>query len=120
MALCILAAAKTTVIAASAFTLSWIHSAQKSEWSEDWSITDAGLELTQARIKGSGAGMEPPDDARLVDGWWVYKPELPPRPSILLASSGATQGGWQLCAAGGCREIGKDADEPVLLSACDE
>jgi hypothetical protein len=33
-----------------------------------------GLELVQARVKGSGAGMEPPPEARLVDGWFQWQP----------------------------------------------
>ena len=28
----------------------------------------------QARVKGSGAGMEPPPEARLVDGWFQWQP----------------------------------------------
>ncbi len=117
-ALCVLAGAKTLTILASAFTLSWTHSAQKTEWIEDWRVTPAGLHLVEARIKGSGAGMEPPADARLVDGWWVYRPAVKPQQSVVLAASGATASGWELCAAGQCHELGADAAEPVTLSVC--
>ena len=34
MSLCILAGGKVTALALSAFTLSWTHSVQKSEWRE--------------------------------------------------------------------------------------
>ncbi|MEZ5450817.1 MAG: DUF1850 domain-containing protein [Thiolinea sp.] len=37
-------------------------------------MTEQGLQLLQARVKGSGAGMEPGDDAVLKDGWWVWQP----------------------------------------------
>ncbi len=53
-----------------AFTLVWTHSIEKVDWQEDSRVTPAGLELVQARVKGSGAGMEPPPEARLVDGWF--------------------------------------------------
>ena len=117
--LCILAAGKTTAIAAAAFTLSWTHSVEKTRWEEDWRITPAGLEIVAARVKGSGAGMEPPADAVLVGGWWVYAPKLPATPEIVLAASGATRGGWSLC-AGECLELGAAAGGPVRLEPCGE
>ena len=119
MTLCILAAGKTTAIAATAFTLSWTHSVQKTEWRESWELTPAGLHLVEARVRGSGAGMEPPTDAKLTDGWWIYRPNLKPQPTLVLAASGATSGGWTLCAGSDCREVGKSASEPVVLSACE-
>ncbi len=118
-ALCILVAGKTTVIAASVFSLSWTHSVQKSEWHEDWQVTPAGFVLTQARIKGSGAGMEPPEGSKLVDGWWVYKPKLPAQKTVTLASSGLTGGGWRLCASGRCLDLGETAGAPIELGRCE-
>jgi hypothetical protein len=47
-------------LALAAFTLVWTHSIEKVDWQEDWHVTPDGLELVQARVKGSGAGMEPP------------------------------------------------------------
>ena len=44
MSLCILAAGKVTVLAVSAFTLSWTHSVEKVRWEEDWLVTPAGLD----------------------------------------------------------------------------
>jgi hypothetical protein len=120
MSLCILAAGKMTVLAMTAFTLSWTHSVQKTRWEEEWSITPAGLEIVQARVKGSGAGMEPPEDAVLKDGWWVYAPKLPPRPELVLAASGATGEGWSLCADGQCTIIGAAAGAPVTIKPCDD
>ena len=119
MSLCILAAGKITALAVTAFTLSWTHSVEKTRWEEDWKITPAGLEIVEARVKGSGAGMEPPEGAVLENGWWVYTPTLPPRPAVALAASGATEGGWQLCAAQACIEFGALAGDAVKLSACD-
>ena len=117
-ALCIVAAGKTTAVAASLFTLSWTHSVEKTEWQEDWRVTPAGLEIAEARVKGSGAGMEPPEDAVLADGWWVYAPALPPRAEITLAASGATGSGWRVCFGKECLVLGAEAGEPVTLRAC--
>jgi hypothetical protein len=120
VSLCILAAGKTITIAATVFTLSWTHSVEKTRWKEYWRITPAGFEMVEARIKGSGAGMEPPPEARIEDGWWAYVPKIPPRPEIVLAASGATGAGWSLCAAGRCIELGAAAGEPVRLKPCGE
>lgn len=119
MSLCILAAGKVTVLAVSAFTLSWSHSIEKTRWEEDWRVTPAGLRIVAARVKGSGAGMEPPEGAVLKDGWWSYRPRLGARPAVRLAASGATGGGWTLCAGQSCMDLGADAGGAVELSACD-
>jgi hypothetical protein len=118
MSLCILAAGKMTVLAVSAFTLSWTHSVEKTRWEEDWRVVPAGLEIVEARVRGSGAGMEPPDRAVRKDGWWTYRPEIGVRPVVKLAASGATGGGWTLCTDKTCLELGAEAGSGVELSAC--
>lgn len=125
MSLCILAAGKLTTLAALSFSLSWTHSVEKVEWREQWlvlpagQVTPAGLVLLEAAVKGSGAGMEPGEGARLRDGWWVWKPTLPARPELVLAASGATVSPWTLCAQGECREIGAVSGAPVVVRPCD-
>jgi hypothetical protein len=118
MSLCVLAAGKTTVLAVSAFTLSWTHSVEKTRWEEYWRVTPAGLEILEARVKGSGAGMDPPEGSVLKDGWWTYKPRIGLRPTVNLAASGATGGGWMLCADQTCLGLGAEAGEPIELSVC--
>jgi hypothetical protein len=118
MSLCIAAAGKTVALAVAAFTLSWTHSVERTRWEEDWRITPNGLEIVEARVEGSGAGMEPGEGAVLDDGWWVFAPELPPQREIVLAASGATGAGWKLCAARTCRDIGAMPGEPVTLAPC--
>jgi hypothetical protein len=108
----------TLCLAAGLFTLSWTHSVERIEWRERWAVTDAGLILQEARVKGSGAGMEPGEDARREDGWWVWQPQMPPLPQLMLAASGATTSGWTLCDAGGCRELGRQSGEPIVLRPC--
>lgn len=118
--LCVAAAGKVATIAAAAFTLSWTHSVQKTRWEEHWRLSPAGLEIVEARVQGSGAGMDPPEGSVLEDGWWIYRPNLPPQARLVLAASGATGGGWELCAAGKCMEIGASAGEPVEIAACED
>jgi len=116
--LCILGAGKIVSLGVAAFTLSWTHSVERTRWEEDWTVGPAGLQIVEARVEGSGAGMEPPAEAQLEDGWWVYRPSLPPRPEIVLAASGATGQGWQVCGGGTCVEVGGKAGPPVRLRAC--
>jgi len=118
MSLCLLASGKLTVMAVTAFSLSWTHSVEKVRWQEDWRVTPAGLVLVEARVKGSAAGMEPPEDAVLKDGWWAYRPHVGPQARVLLARSGATGDGWKLCSAEGCTVLGTEAGEAMELSAC--
>lgn len=118
MSICILAAGKTTVLAATVFTLSWTHSVEKTRWEEHWKATPAGLQVVEARIKGSGAGMDPPEGSVLKDGWWVYAPKVKPLKRLVLAASGATGGGWSLCTPLGCTSIGERRGDPTVVTVC--
>ena len=77
MSLCLAFAGVVKALSVAAFTLVWTHSIEKVEWQEDWRITARGLELVEARVKGSGAGMEPPPEARLMKGWFRWRPNRP-------------------------------------------
>lgn len=118
MSVCILAGAKAMSFAVSLFSLAWTHSVQKTEWQEDWAVTPAGLHMTKARVKGSGAGMEPGDGAVLKDGWWEWSPKNPPVGELRLAASGKTGGGWRFCHDGECVELGAEAGNDVLIRPC--
>ncbi|MFN6961532.1 MAG: DUF1850 domain-containing protein, partial [Rhodocyclaceae bacterium] len=65
-----------------AVTLSWTHSIEKILWEEDWRREGDRLRLVAARVRGTGAGMEPPAGAVLKDGVWHYAPALPPLPRV--------------------------------------
>ncbi len=102
-----LAALGGAVLAAlpgSSFTLAWTHSVARTEWREDWRAEDGRLVLAEARITGTGAGMEPPADARREGRWWVWVPDLAPQERILLAASAFTDD-HTLCAGGLCRPL---------------
>lgn len=115
MSLCVAAGGKVIALVASSFTLSWSHSVAHTEWWERWEVTEMGLRPVEARISGAGAGMEPPPDAVRMDDGWHYRPNLPPQREVFLAASGATGGGWRLCVADDCRELGAEQDAPLRL-----
>lgn len=118
MSLCIIAGGKVATLAAAFFTLSWTHSVEKVEWQESWQVLPSGLAIVEARVRGSGAGMEPPEGARFSDGWWIYRPSLGPLPELSLSASGASSGGWLLCASGECREFGVQEGPAIILRPC--
>lgn len=113
---CILVGA-LALAASNGFTLEWTHSVQRTAWVEHWRTADGALILDTAAVRGSGAGMEPGDGAVLRGGWWVW-PVGRTLPEVTLAASGATGGGWRLCADAGCVTIGAQAGAPVRISPC--
>jgi hypothetical protein len=104
LSLCLISVGVVKTLSVAAFTLAWTHSIEKVEWQEDWRVTAQGLELVRARVKGSGAGMEPPSEALLVDGWFQWKPARAAMPEVVLGNSGAA-GEWQICSDGKCRTL---------------
>lgn len=104
--LCLAAGALATVLATDAFTLSWTHSVEKVEWQEDYSVVDGALVLQEARIKGSGAGMEAAADAVWHEGWWRYQPAASSFDVLRLTHSRFTAD-YRLCWSGSCRSIGE-------------
>jgi hypothetical protein len=112
----------TAFISTASFTLSWEHTVERVLWEEDYRIEDGALMPAAARIKGSGAGMEPPAGAVLRDGAWHYRPDLPPLPELRLALSPV--GDYTLCWAGRCWPLSSlvavpDGAAVVLLRPCD-
>ncbi len=107
--LCLASGALSAYIATSAFTLAWTHSIEKQRWEEDWRVeagtadTPPVLHLLEGRIRGSGAGMEPPDDARLENGVWRYP--VGRRLAQLELAHSAYTAGYTLCVAAHCRPL---------------
>ncbi|MFC7398564.1 DUF1850 domain-containing protein [Chelatococcus sp. GCM10030263] len=108
MNLCLAAASLVVHLGTSSMTLAWTHSVQKTVWEEDWRATAKGLVLDEARVQGSGAGMDPPPDARFTRGVWAWTPHLPPLPEVVLRRSGATAD-WRVCTSAPIGEAGASA-----------
>ena len=114
---CLMAGALALALSGPDFSLHWTHSVEKTEWVETWEVQPHGLHLTQARVKGSGAGMEPGPGAVQQDGWWVWSPQIEV-PELHLAASGSTGAGWQLCDAATCQALGVNPGETITLAPC--
>jgi len=126
MELCLLAAGATVRLGTMALTLAWTHSIEKIRWEEDYRATPAGIVLTEDRVQGTGAGMEPPPGSRFDGHWWRYNPHVAPLPKVVLRRSGMTVGDWQVCIAGtpgpACKPMGDylpdPKADPVTLTTC--
>lgn len=99
--LCLAAATLAVALPLQNFTLAWTHSIEKIRWEEDYRIVGQRLELVEARIRGTGAGMEPPEGAVLKNGVWHYRPALPLLERLTLARSSYVAD-YQLCWEGVC------------------
>lgn len=102
--ICLAAGLIAATLPLSAFTLAWTHSIEKIRWEEDYRIVDKHLVLEEARIRGTGAGMEPPADAVFKGGVWHYRPKLPPLEKLSLSHSPYTAG-YEICSDGGCQPL---------------
>jgi len=93
------------------FTLAWNHSVEKIRWEEDYRVIESGLLLQGARVRGNGAGMEIPPDARLENGSWQYRPERPPLQPLSLGRT-PEAGEYDLCFADACHAMSEWVGAP--------
>ncbi|ARU90515.1 DUF1850 domain-containing protein [Pseudomonas sp. M30-35] len=106
------------------FTLAWKHTIEHIRWEEDYRVTAEGLVLGEARVKGTGAGMEIPDDAVLREGSWHYHRQLPPLQPLRLGRT-PEAGDYQLCFNQRCHSASEwlgppKASQPALeLWSCE-
>jgi hypothetical protein len=106
-------ATATVFVPGERFILAWVHSIEKTRWEEDYAVvadasssTGARLIATEARIRGSGAGMEPPPGAVWRDGWYAYVP-AERQPALLRLTRSGYVPDYELCPGGaGCRPLG--------------
>ncbi|HEX4233936.1 MAG TPA: DUF1850 domain-containing protein [Caldimonas sp.] len=122
MPLCVAAGGVVVALALESFTLGWTHSIEKIRWEEDWRVAGNQLVLVEARVRGSGAGMEPPAGSVLRDGVFHYDPHLPPLAVLRLTQSRYAQG-YEICADGRCTPLADSAPragngDVIELSAC--
>lgn len=112
--ICLLSGTLAAFVPAERFTLAWTHSIEKQRWEEDWQIQPAdlgsqgdtkswALALMEARVRGSGAGMEPPAGAELRDGVWHYRVSRVVETLKLTHSAYAAP--YELCTGGHCRPL---------------
>ncbi len=113
-------------VPASEIVVAWDHSVEKSRWEERYRIDGSALRLTQARIRSFGAGMEPPPDAALRNGWWTWAPDDVVVQALRLTLSPYTRD-YDVCWRGRCKPLhtllGTDAaanaaSDVVELRAC--
>ena len=102
----------------SSFTLAWDHTVEKIRWEEDYRLTETGLVLEEARVRGNGAGLEIPEDARLEKGSWHYRRPMPPLQPLSLGRT-PQAGDYQLCVEGDCHALSHwvgapDINEPAI------
>ncbi len=121
-ALCIAAAgAIAAVLPIEAFTLTWTHSVERVPWREEWRIVEDRLQLVEASVAGSGAGMEPSAGARLERGAWVHRPAGPAVARLALVHSSFADD-YALCWRDGCRPLSDlvpvDVPGGVVLYPC--
>lgn len=118
-ALCLAGGGEVVRIAAVAFTLAWTHTVEHTAWEEDWRVEPAALVLVEARVKGTGAGMEPPPEATFDGHWWRWPPHLSV-PAVTMRRA-PQAGDWRLCLDGACKPFAAylpaDAD-PVEMRPC--
>ena len=107
-----------------AFTLTWMHSIEKTQWQEYWQVVTRPkphLRLVSARIETSGAGMEIPDNAVWRNGGYDYTVNQD-LDSVTLSHSPFTQQA-QLCVGQDCRLLsnwlpGLPNIQAVTLTPC--
>src|SRR5512141_874690 len=101
-------------------TLGWEHTVEKTRWEEDYALRDGRLVLVEARIQGTGAGMEIPPGAVLAGGMWHYRPALPPLPDVRFTNS-LLPHGYDVCFEHRCvrlRELIGDESRSLALRPC--
>ncbi|MGR7920324.1 hypothetical protein CGX12_02735 [Zobellella denitrificans] len=118
--ICLASGSALVMLLTGSLTLSWDHSVEKIRWSEHYRVDGDRLHLVEASVRGSGAGMEPPPEARLEGGAWRWHPDLH-LAQLTLAGSEFT-GEYTLCPGSGpCRPLSHwlPAGHGVTLTACE-
>ena len=107
-----------------AFTIQWMHSIEKTQWTEHWQVRakpQPHLYLRDARIETSGAGMDIPDNAVWRDGGYTYDVQQTLTEVTLSHSPFTAQA--TLCSTQQCQQLadwlpGLPAIAAITLTAC--
>ncbi len=104
-------AALPVFVPGSHLTLAWTHSIEKVRWEEDYEVRvqpspahTLTLNAVKARVHGSAAGMEPPDDAVLKNGWYEYTPQIAHPRALRLTRSEFTAD-YEVCHGTRCQPM---------------
>jgi hypothetical protein len=96
------------------FTLAWVHSIEKVRWEEDYAVVAGSiagappqLRAVAARVRGSAAGMEPPEGAKLRNGWFEYTPPALPTPEGLRLTRSVFTPDYDWCMQGRCEPLSR-------------
>lgn len=117
-ALCVVVGAALHLLPADRFTLRWQHTVEKVEWEEDYLVAGDWLYVAGARVRGSGAGMEPPPGAVKLGDAWHYRPAERWLRQLQLARSEFGRD-YALCMGADCRPLSEIAPlGPTTLRPC--
>lgn len=117
-ALCIVVGTALVSVPAHRFTLRWQHTVEKIAWEEDYIVAGEWFYLSGARVRGSGAGMEPPTNAVKLGDAWHYQPSQRWLRQLDVARSEFGLD-YELCADGRCRPLRTIAPlGPTTLRPC--
>ena len=124
MPVCVAAGGVVVALAIESFTLAWTHSIEKIRWEEDWRVAGDQLLLTEARIRGNGAGMEVPPGSTFDHGVWHYDPLVPPLDVLRLTQSDFAAG-YEICQRDRCEPLAASAPrarsgDVMELRACSQ
>jgi len=122
MPVCVAAGGVIVALAMESFTLAWTHSIEKVRWEEDYRVEGSQLRLVEARVRGHGAGMEPPAGSTFANGVWHYDPHVPPLDALRLTNSNFAAG-YEICSQGRCTLLAEAAPragdgDVIELRAC--
>jgi hypothetical protein len=109
------AGVQRATLPAADFTLEWTHSIEHTLWRERYAIDGDRIRLVEARVEGSGAGMEAGAGARFDGSGWTWTPatELP---KLTLTLSPYTTD-YRLCAGATCRPLHRWVDIDATATA---
>jgi hypothetical protein len=118
MDLCLWLGTALWLRSAQPLTLAWQHSVERVRIEEEYEAADAGVVLGEVRLRGLGAGLDVPTTARLVDGWWRFKPSTPALREVRMADS-SNAAGYRVCAGGRCRRLPTIDSGQAVIRVCD-
>ncbi|MDO5642368.1 MAG: DUF1850 domain-containing protein [Paracoccus sp. (in: a-proteobacteria)] len=115
MGSCLLIGAVAVTLSGDRFTL---ETTAAPERHEEWIINAEGLRLLRTRLRGAGAEDQAGPNAVLHDGWWTWRPNLPPVPELVLSHSAGAPSVWRFCDGGDCRDLAPAPDKAITIRPC--